>query len=672
MSNNKHVKRARAELALSQSSCSTTEAPADPPPPRNAHGDGLEHPLDHPRDETQQTRRKSCSKRSKKEESKPKRATIITSPEKETMHDPIERHGRRHYKDAAVAGKKKLVQPGKRRVRSSRFRSHGLQNARLDPAGCLPGNVITAEQIDEVERWLERLNLGVNEAEHYAPLLDNPLRNGVLLCKLVSAVCGKHVSCIVEPPLSIVDARHNVIAGQKALVQEIPVIPTDVAFAFDGVLRGDSAAIYGLLWFVMSSVGGDCDDIDDFNANDNNFYQHHLLERDSEVAAQPQWHTRYKLPYSEEDVRELERVIVHFLHYHEVVPLPSGPDMFKTVIEHAKSGLLLCEIVEAIEQKPVRGIYSEPRNRIMASSNVQKAQARLLQHGNMSKRFLNEVEPVINGDRHFVLGLLEDVHRWAHNMPLKPGHHPMQTNQPNDASHQRFDKPYLPAVDDDSKTRRRRIDSIRKRRRSNLGDDHTMNEQQHKSSLSRAALATSEMRWKAKASQSSSEKPTEHELQDVSSFEDATERISQWLRSLGLRSWQLYSESELPTESALAHACSNGTLLFDLLQTLEGVHISAHTSPKTSAQRLWNAEKALQAFRMQPRLAVRHLYSARSIARGHVCTIVELLDDVRTCPLYRRRWRTIRFYNNLSIERKLTRGMHKIVKDDSGERRQAR
>lgn len=159
----------------------------------------------------------------------------------------------------------------------------------------------------------------------------------------------------------------------------------------------------------------------------------------------------------------------------------------------------------------------------------------------------------------------------------------------------------------------------------------------------------------------SSKTTLERVLQDAVSQDNAVELIDAWLCTMDLRSWVPAEERERTggmrsiSAASLATAVSSGELLFELLQVLQGVEVNHHPHPRLFAHKLWNANKALQEFRMQPRMPVRHLYSARAIARGEVETCIGLLDDVRTCQTYRRRWCSIRFYNTIVLERWLSR-----------------
>lgn len=415
------------------------------------------------------------------------------------------------------------------------------------------------------------------------------------------------------------EARHNVVVGQKALMQAVPIIPKRLGYAVENVLAGEYTATYGLLWYIMSGLGGELP-----GPPDRRFQQ-------------PQFHTRYRLPYTPTEVNALESSIVHWLYSINVIPLPPGPDLFGNIIPFLSNGVLLCRIVEAIEQAPMRGVYWQPRNETMAScapkalafpinislaaltatyarvraANVTKAINRLNEHGDISKRHLQKREAILRGDRHYLLGLLEDIQRWANGVPPRP-------NDPKP-----HEQPYLPP------------NSYQKQYGIRGGQGK-----------GNAHMVAGAFRNQFESTE------TEYELEDSFAEEDRVDRIGAWLNNLRPKSWQSHQSQYGSLVDAICSAASGSALLLDLLATLEEREPNGvQRDPKSFASRLRNIDKALNAFRLQPRLAVRHLYKPRDIAKGKREAILGLLDDIRTCPVYRRRYRTIQFYRRIAIER---------------------
>jgi len=73
------------------------------------------------------------------------------------------------------------------------------------------------------------------------------------------------------------------------------------------------------------------------------------------------------------------------------------------------AGVLLCDLVAAIEGAPVPGVCRPPRSRAAARGNVARAPARLARPTDMGRRFLLLEDDILAGDRHVLLGLLEEA-----------------------------------------------------------------------------------------------------------------------------------------------------------------------------------------------------------------------------------------------------------------------
>ena len=108
---------------------------------------------------------------------------------------------------------------------------------------------------DEVREWLRSLRLGVLAREEAADLLNNPLRNGVLLSDLMTVLVG-------APPLGRRDRCPRTLAVARANVERalVPMrtmpgpIPPNLTWSTEGMLKGMRENIFGLLWYVKHAI----------------------------------------------------------------------------------------------------------------------------------------------------------------------------------------------------------------------------------------------------------------------------------------------------------------------------------------------------------------------------------------------------------------------------------
>eukprot|EP00798_Chlamydomonas_sp_ICE-L_P011877 gene11877-14983_t len=79
-------------------------------------------------------------------------------------------------------------------------------------AEALPLPVIDFGQQTQTRKWLGSLGLNVSRQEENAPFVDNPMRNGVLLCELASVMSGRPIQAHVHvSPSTLEAAQHNIL-----------------------------------------------------------------------------------------------------------------------------------------------------------------------------------------------------------------------------------------------------------------------------------------------------------------------------------------------------------------------------------------------------------------------------------------------------------------------------
>ena len=126
-------------------------------------------------------------------------------------------------------------------------------------------------------------------------------------------------------------------------------------------------------------------------------------------------------------------------------------------------------------------------------------------------------------------------------------------------------------------------------------------------------------------------------------------RLARWIDSLGVSLRRAdagdrpsaeaeFSRSRSRPAAELAAACSDGTLLCELVRLLERKELTGVTwQPRAGAARLHNVSKALEALRRQPAMSPMHLWSDKDIVSRDVGTVLGLLSDMHACTAYRGR-----------------------------------
>jgi hypothetical protein len=269
---------------------------------------------------------------------------------------------------------------------------------------------VTSQQENLTRGWLHRLGFDVapSDAEggHF---LDDPLRNGVFLCQLFQALepeAAAHAQVdrlVYRRPTSIRQVQENVARGLWLFkIRRSPPIPSAYLRDPDGIVMGDPALTWGLLWHLRLAYAQEpvdmCAD------------QKRVLEQ---------------LGYSLAQKRQLERSLLLWLE--ELGMLDD--DLYGARLEDLhpfedslRDGTLLSRLVERVTGKKIRGFMRDPRTKEVAMQNLKKAVEALLRWKPMGRRFLQPgaAEALYKGDWGVALGLLEDMHRAADGVPPRP------------------------------------------------------------------------------------------------------------------------------------------------------------------------------------------------------------------------------------------------------------
>lgn len=118
------------------------------------------------------------------------------------------------------------------------------------------------------------------------------------------------------------------------------------------------------------------------------------------------------LPYFPQQIQELENSLLNWIISLGVLDTKYYPGNFQELIPDIVSGVLVCDIVGRVLEKPIPGIFRSPKTENSAFSNLKRALTPLRIEKRMSQKYVwNEME-ILNGNLGVILGLLEDLHRF--------------------------------------------------------------------------------------------------------------------------------------------------------------------------------------------------------------------------------------------------------------------
>ena len=262
---------------------------------------------------------------------------------------------------------------------------------------------VSEARIGQLRQWLRSLGFEAFASAENAELLQNPFRNGVLLCELAALWEGSTLGGVHFVPRTASEARSNVSLALRSLGrvcgrEGAPLLHYSYLRLEEPLLRGERRAIWGILDVLEKAAPS------------------HLrgagLWRDPSVGAH--------LPYSAEDVERLEDSLVAWLQTHFIGQVPQGTRLVD-LEEVIRSGEIFVRVVEGVLGVRIAGVTVQPRTLASCVSNMRKALEPLRQQPAMSKRFLWSERAIVGRmERGAMLGLLEDLHRFHDGLPARP------------------------------------------------------------------------------------------------------------------------------------------------------------------------------------------------------------------------------------------------------------
>lgn len=233
--------------------------------------------------------------------------------------------------------------------------------------------VLTQLETQQIKAWVEELGLAylIQPGLHY---LKDPVKNGVLLAKVLNQVKSKFE--FFTHPQNIEQVEENLRSVFFQVKSELK------GFSVEELM--DEKNVWTLLGKIM------------------NTYKN----------KEPVF-----LPYSPAEIRNLQHSIFKWVF--SLKPFNQFyPENFPVLCKSLKSGVVLLKILEKILKKPIE--YTKYPNTTEESlQNIELAFDILKSQQNMSKGFLYEPIQVFKSNQLYILGLLEDLHRFSSGLPIR-------------------------------------------------------------------------------------------------------------------------------------------------------------------------------------------------------------------------------------------------------------
>ena len=180
------------------------------------------------------------------------------------------------------------------------------------------------------------------------PLFDDPLRNGTLLCFVVSRIKKVHLGNIYKKPKSIGECRFNVEKALNYLREnndsEFPLI---LLWKTNEILEGNNNIIFGIYYYLKKEY--ELQRLCEKNGNQDKSYRqtnYNFFQTGSKI-----------LPYSQQDMINLEISILNWLTRLNIFSSYSHPVLcFEELSPLMSKGILLCDLVHHVFNKKINSV----------------------------------------------------------------------------------------------------------------------------------------------------------------------------------------------------------------------------------------------------------------------------------------------------------------------------
>jgi hypothetical protein len=201
-------------------------------------------------------------------------------------------------------------------------------------------------------------------------------------------------------PKNVGEAKTNLEKAVYVLNERAPELSADYVIDVERILRGDHEIIWGALWTLLR------------------FYP--LIQTIEAIDI------KSELPYGIAEIKRLETNLLIWMHGLGITGLPQCPIDINQIMQDLKSGVVLADLINRIFPVAISGIFRKPRTENTCLSNVRKCMEILRKSSRMSQKFVWREKEIVQGNVAVLLGILEDLHRYADGLKARkrgPGYH---------------------------------------------------------------------------------------------------------------------------------------------------------------------------------------------------------------------------------------------------------
>lgn len=243
---------------------------------------------------------------------------------------------------------------------------------------------ITGEMKKTVLSWIDALGF---DYEPSSNICHDIIRNGLLVCEIMRLVEGENIKINPKPMSSqaIYENFYNAVVLFRSRHPEAPVTTINSP----DCMAENSEIVFAFLYALMSTY----------------------------PQAAPPEYLPCSLPYGAVGIRRLENVVVSWVDSLNL--LQPAPQYFVELVPELKKGVLLCVLTSKVTIVKIFNIIPDPKTEQSAINNIRKALEILRKLPKMSQKFTWSEKEIYKGNYCVLLGLMEDLMRWADGLPTR-------------------------------------------------------------------------------------------------------------------------------------------------------------------------------------------------------------------------------------------------------------
>ena len=254
-----------------------------------------------------------------------------------------------------------------------------------------------------VVAWVDSLNILQPSPQFFGELVPE-LKKGVLLCVVVSTVTASKIFNIIPEPKTEQSALNNIRKGLEIL-RKLPKMSQKFTWSEKEIFKGNNSVLLGLLEDILRWTDGL-----PARKGSSEYHKDGPYLRPVEVLKEEPFNATFGSVHSQKVELDDNEKYTSWL-YAIGADFPRSMNLAADHVPEFTTGVLMCNIVMALEKIKIPGIEREPRTRVAATGNINKALLVLKRKSEFAKELLDCADDIFLGNGEIIRMVLGEIMR---------------------------------------------------------------------------------------------------------------------------------------------------------------------------------------------------------------------------------------------------------------------